>query len=119
MSHGWRKDKWGLSWQITPSVLTAAIADPDRAAAKRAFEAMMGMRKIDIAATKRLGAADAPDDDPAPSPQLSVRLCWPGTAALGPTSTFRKDNLARGELSFAWAANLARRGDETTAVVHA
>lgn len=47
---GWCKDKWGLSWQITPRVLTAAIADPDRAAAKRAFEAMMHMRKIDIAA---------------------------------------------------------------------
>jgi 2-polyprenyl-6-hydroxyphenyl methylase/3-demethylubiquinone-9 3-methyltransferase len=47
---GWCKDKWGLSWQITPRALTAAIVDPDRAAAKRAFEAMMGMRKIDIAA---------------------------------------------------------------------
>lgn len=47
---GWCKDKWGISWQITPRILTAAIASPDRAAAKRAFEAMMGMRKIDIAA---------------------------------------------------------------------
>ncbi|WP_027590313.1 VOC family protein [Pseudomonas sp. RL] len=47
---GWCKDRWGLSWQITPRVLTAAIADPDPAAARRAFEAMMGMHKIDIAA---------------------------------------------------------------------
>ena len=47
---GWCKDKWGLSWQITPRALTAAIADPDRAAAKRVFEAMMQMTKIDIAA---------------------------------------------------------------------
>ncbi len=47
---GWCEDKWGLSWQITPRALTAAIADPDRAAAKRAFEAMMQMTKIDIAA---------------------------------------------------------------------
>jgi 2-polyprenyl-6-hydroxyphenyl methylase/3-demethylubiquinone-9 3-methyltransferase len=47
---GWCKDKWGLSWQITPRALMAAIADPDRAAAKRAFEAMMQMTKIDIAA---------------------------------------------------------------------
>jgi 2-polyprenyl-6-hydroxyphenyl methylase/3-demethylubiquinone-9 3-methyltransferase len=47
---GWCKDKWGLSWQITPRALTAAIADPDPAAARRAFEAMMGMHKIDIAA---------------------------------------------------------------------
>ncbi len=46
---GWCKDKWGLSWQITPVVLTKAIADPDPAAAKRAFEAMMQMQKIDIA----------------------------------------------------------------------
>jgi predicted 3-demethylubiquinone-9 3-methyltransferase (glyoxalase superfamily) len=47
---GWCKDQWGLSWQITPRVLTDAIADPDPAAAKRSFEAMMQMRKIDIAA---------------------------------------------------------------------
>jgi len=46
---GWCKDKCGLSWQITPRVLTAAYTSPDRAAAKRAFDAMMGMRKIDIA----------------------------------------------------------------------
>jgi 2-polyprenyl-6-hydroxyphenyl methylase/3-demethylubiquinone-9 3-methyltransferase len=47
---GWCKDRWGVSWQITPRVLLDAIADPDRAAAKRAFEAMMPMGKIDIAA---------------------------------------------------------------------
>lgn len=47
---GWCRDKWGLSWQITPRVLMEAIAAPDPAAAKRAFEAMMTMRKIDIAA---------------------------------------------------------------------
>jgi hypothetical protein len=47
---GWCKDKWGLSWQITPIALTKAITDPDRAAAKRAFDAMMQMKKIDIAA---------------------------------------------------------------------
>ena len=47
---GWCKDRWGLSWQITPRVLMRAIADPDPAAAKRAFEAMMTMGRIDIAA---------------------------------------------------------------------
>jgi predicted 3-demethylubiquinone-9 3-methyltransferase (glyoxalase superfamily) len=47
---GWCRDKWGLSWQITPAVLMKAIASEDRAAAKRAFEAMMTMRKIDVAA---------------------------------------------------------------------
>ena len=47
---GWCKDRWGLSWQITPRVLTDGIADPDPAVAKRVFEAMMTMRKIDVAA---------------------------------------------------------------------
>ena len=47
---GWCKDKWGLSWQITPRALLDATTDPDRAAAKRAFEAMMTMKKIDVAA---------------------------------------------------------------------
>ena len=46
---GWCKDKWGVSWQITPRQLTDAIADQDRAAAKRAMEAMFKMKKIDIA----------------------------------------------------------------------
>ena len=47
---GWCKDKWGLSWQITPRVLIEATTDSDKAAAKRAFDAMMKMKKIDIAA---------------------------------------------------------------------
>jgi 2-polyprenyl-6-hydroxyphenyl methylase/3-demethylubiquinone-9 3-methyltransferase len=47
---GWCKDKWGVSWQITPRALLAAISDPDLAAAKRAFDAMMDMGKIDVAA---------------------------------------------------------------------
>ena len=47
---GWCKDRWGLSWQITPRVLVEAVTDSDPAVAKRAFEAMMKMRKIDIAA---------------------------------------------------------------------
>ena len=46
---GWCKDRWGFSWQITPRQLTEAMSDPDRAAAKRAMDAMMTMRKIDIA----------------------------------------------------------------------
>ena len=46
---GWCKDKWGFSWQITPRILLDAMDNPDRAAAKRAFEAMMTMRKIDVA----------------------------------------------------------------------
>ena len=46
---GWCKDKFGLSWQIVPRALMEAISDPDTAAAKRAMDAMMTMRKIDIA----------------------------------------------------------------------
>ena len=46
---GWCKDKWGLNWQITPRALLAAVKNPDPAAAKRAFDAMMTMKKIDIA----------------------------------------------------------------------
>ncbi|MDD2090580.1 VOC family protein [Pseudomonas guariconensis] len=46
---GWCKDKWGISWQISPRVLLEAMDNPDRAAAKRAFDAMMQMGKIDIA----------------------------------------------------------------------
>ena len=46
---GWCKDKWGFSWQITPRILIEAMDNPDRAAAKRAFDAMMKMRKIDVA----------------------------------------------------------------------
>jgi 2-polyprenyl-6-hydroxyphenyl methylase/3-demethylubiquinone-9 3-methyltransferase len=47
---GWCKDKWGLSWQITPIALTRAVNDSDTDAAKRAFDAMLQMQKIDIAA---------------------------------------------------------------------
>ena len=46
---GWCKDRWGFSWQITPRVLLDATTSPDKAAAKRAFDAMMTMRKIDVA----------------------------------------------------------------------
>lgn len=50
---GWCRDKWGISWQITPQVLSEAIASPDRAAARRAFEAMMTMGRIDIATIEK------------------------------------------------------------------
>jgi len=46
---GWCKDKWGFSWQITPRVLLEATTTSEKAAVKRAFEAMMTMRKIDVA----------------------------------------------------------------------
>ena len=47
---GWCKDRWGLSWQITPRALTDAVMGTDPAAAKRAFDTMMTMKKIDVAA---------------------------------------------------------------------
>ena len=54
---GWCKDAWGISWQITPRVLSEAMA-AGGAAAERAFRAMMTMRKIDIAAIETAIAAD-------------------------------------------------------------
>jgi predicted 3-demethylubiquinone-9 3-methyltransferase (glyoxalase superfamily) len=53
---GWCKDRFGLSWQIIPRALMNAMSDPDRAAAKRAMDAMMEMKKIDIAAIERARA---------------------------------------------------------------
>jgi len=47
---GWCKDRWGLSWQITPRALSDAMSDPDPAAVQRVFNAMMEMGKIDVAA---------------------------------------------------------------------
>ena len=47
---GWCKDRWGISWQVTPQALTRSMADPDPAVRKRVFTAMMGMSKVDIAA---------------------------------------------------------------------
>lgn len=55
---GWCKDRWGVSWQITPRALMRAISNPDRAAAGRAFTAMMTMRKIDIAAIESAVAGE-------------------------------------------------------------
>jgi predicted 3-demethylubiquinone-9 3-methyltransferase (glyoxalase superfamily) len=50
---GWLKDKYGLSWQVTPLELMPMIADPDRKKAERAFSAMMKMKKLDVAALRR------------------------------------------------------------------
>ncbi|HEV3009588.1 MAG TPA: VOC family protein [Burkholderiales bacterium] len=50
---GWLKDKYGLSWQIVPSVLTEMVADPDPAKSGRAMEAMLRMKKLDIAQLER------------------------------------------------------------------
>jgi predicted 3-demethylubiquinone-9 3-methyltransferase (glyoxalase superfamily) len=47
---GWCRDKWGVSWQITPIILSKAVTNPNKAIAKRAFEVMMQMKKIDVAA---------------------------------------------------------------------
>jgi predicted 3-demethylubiquinone-9 3-methyltransferase (glyoxalase superfamily) len=54
---GWCKDKWGVSWQITPRFLAENMSQSDKRRAKRVFEAMMQMKKIDIAALQ--AAADA------------------------------------------------------------
>jgi predicted 3-demethylubiquinone-9 3-methyltransferase (glyoxalase superfamily) len=54
---GWLKDRFGLSWQVVPTGMDELFADPDRGRAERAMRAMLGMRKIDVAALQR--AADA------------------------------------------------------------
>ena len=56
---GWCKDRWGFSWQITPRALLVAMDAPDRAAAKRAMDAMMKMKKIDIATIEAALAGEA------------------------------------------------------------
>ena len=56
---GWCKDKWGFSWQITPRVLIELTTDPDKAKSKRAFEAMMTMKKIDIAKIEAAAAGES------------------------------------------------------------
>lgn len=58
---GWIKDRYGLSWQVTPRILPQLLGDPDRAKAKRAMEAMMQMVKIDVAAIK--AAAEGKNGD--------------------------------------------------------
>ncbi|HEX6218578.1 MAG TPA: VOC family protein [Sphingomicrobium sp.] len=58
---GWCKDKWGFSWQITPRVLLEANSSPDKSAAKRAFDAMMTMKKIDVATIEAALAGEPAD----------------------------------------------------------
>jgi predicted 3-demethylubiquinone-9 3-methyltransferase (glyoxalase superfamily) len=58
---GWCKDKWGFSWQITPQRLLDLTTDADPAKAQRAFQAMMTMRKIDIAAIEAAAAGEQVD----------------------------------------------------------
>ena len=54
---GWLKDKFGVSWQIVPAELNKVLTDPDPARADRAMEALLKMKKLDVAALK--AAADA------------------------------------------------------------
>jgi predicted 3-demethylubiquinone-9 3-methyltransferase (glyoxalase superfamily) len=49
---GWLKDRYGLSWQVAPSGMEAVLNDPDQARAQRAMKAMLGMKKIDVAALR-------------------------------------------------------------------
>jgi predicted 3-demethylubiquinone-9 3-methyltransferase (glyoxalase superfamily) len=58
---GWCKDRWGFSWQITPRVLLEATMSGDSAAAKRAFDAMMTMKKIDVARIEAAIAGETAD----------------------------------------------------------
>ncbi len=53
---GWLKDKFGVAWQIVPTMLSKLLQDPDRARAGRAFQAMLKMAKLDIAELERAAA---------------------------------------------------------------
>jgi predicted 3-demethylubiquinone-9 3-methyltransferase (glyoxalase superfamily) len=55
---GWLKDRFGLSWQVTPTGMEQMLNDPDQEKAQRAMRAMLGMKKIDIAALQRAFAGD-------------------------------------------------------------
>jgi predicted 3-demethylubiquinone-9 3-methyltransferase (glyoxalase superfamily) len=55
---GWVKDRFGLSWQVTPDIMDELIGDADTAAAGRVMEAMLTMKKLDIAALKHAHAGD-------------------------------------------------------------
>lgn len=60
---GWLKDKFGLSWQVVPSILPELVGDPDSAASQRAMQAMMGMKKLDIAELEKAYAGQAEAND--------------------------------------------------------
>lgn len=53
---GWLRDRWGVPWQIVPTILPRLLADPDPAVARRVFSAMQGMIKLDIAALEHAAA---------------------------------------------------------------
>ena len=55
---GWLKDRFGLSWQVVPTVLNEMIGDPDSQKASRAMQAMLGMKKLDIAALTKAHAGE-------------------------------------------------------------
>ena len=55
---GWLKDRYGLSWQVVPRGMEAVFSDPDPERAKRAMEAMLGMKKLDIAALRKAADGD-------------------------------------------------------------
>ncbi|HEX2192362.1 MAG TPA: VOC family protein [Acidimicrobiales bacterium] len=54
---GWLKDRFGVSWQIIPTRLMELLADPDRQRSQRAMQAMLGMKKIDVAALEQAAAS--------------------------------------------------------------
>ena len=59
---GWLSDKFGITWQVVPAALPELLQDPDRAKANRVMQAMMQMKKIDIARLREAAASARPQD---------------------------------------------------------
>ena len=66
---GWLKDRFGLSWQIVPTALPKLLAQRDPAKARRVMDAMLKMRKLDVAALERAAKGEAPAPAAAPKPK--------------------------------------------------
>ena len=80
---GWLKDRYGLSWQVVPEGMVEMLNDPDQERGQRAMKAMLGMKKIDVAALYAAADQDLADpDDPAPADQPSTPPSVPRSGQL-------------------------------------
>ena len=114
---GWCKDRWGFSWQITPRVLLERRPNPDKARPKRAMEAMMTMRKIDIATIEAAAAAASRSMRKitgAVFQSLDGVMQAPGGPDEDPSSSFRLRRLGRSPSGTRTWARSRRLSTQTT-----